>query len=265
MKRIMIWTVSTVLFLAASTVVGATVGDRVQVEIRSDSGWSFPVYPTASCYPKKKVYLEAMKGEEYTIVVRNLLSRRVGFVIAVDGRNIITGKKSWLRNSERMYILGPYETGEFRGWRTGSDRVNRFYFTEAADSYAAAFGDQSAMGVIAIAAYPEIERCLAPPPCSELSRGRSGAAAPPSAKAQGPESKDRCQERAGTGYGQQEYSPVRVVSFEPEARALETILIKYEWRSTLCRMGVIPHDTPEVPSNRLWDEEGYAPPPPGRK
>jgi len=263
MKRLIILAAVTILFLAAGTVFGGTIGDWVQVEIRSDSGWSFPVYPTASSYPKKKVYLEAIKGEEYTITVRNLLSRRVGFVIAVDGRNIISGKKSWLKNSERMYILGPYETGEFRGWRTGSDRVNRFYFTNAADSYASAFGDQSAMGVIAIAAYPELERCVAPPPCSELSPGQSGAAAPPAAKAQGGESKDRCQESAGTGYGQQEYSPVRVVSFEPEARALETVLIKYEWRSTLCRMGIVPHDVPKAPSNRLWDGEGYAPPPPG--
>ena len=54
----------------------------------------------------------------------------------VDGRNIITGKQSWLKSDERMYILEPYAQGEFKGWRTGADRINRFYFTSAADSYA---------------------------------------------------------------------------------------------------------------------------------
>ncbi|NWF57037.1 MAG: hypothetical protein HXY45_19825 [Syntrophaceae bacterium] len=132
------------------------MGDFIQVEVRPGAGRSLPLYPTSATHGKKKIYAEALKGEEYTVVIRNFLPRRVRLVVAVDGRNIISGQKSWLRNNERMYILGPYETGEYRGWRTGSDRVNRFYFTDAADSYAAAFGDSSAMGVIAVAAYSEI-------------------------------------------------------------------------------------------------------------
>jgi hypothetical protein len=38
---------------------------------------------------------------------------------------------------------------------------------------------------------------------------------------------------AGTGYGRKEYSPSRQVSFDPEKRAVETVLIKYEWRDHL--------------------------------
>lgn len=265
MKRIMSLAVAVVLLLGAGETLGATVGDWAQVEIRTDHGWSLPLYPTTASYGKKKVYAEAVKGDEYTIIIRNLLPRRVGLVVAVDGRNIISGKKSWLRNSERMYILGPYETGEYRGWRTGRDRVNRFYFTDAADSYAAAFGDESAMGVIAVAVYPEVERYVPPPSPEELSRERSGAATPHAQRPKCAEPKDSRMESAGTGYGPEEYSPSRIVAFEPEARAAETILIKYEWRSTLCRMGIIPWDTPLQPRNRLWDDGGYAPPPPGRR
>jgi len=44
-------------------------------------------------------------GGPLRIEVKNRLNRRVGLVIAVDGRNIISGTKSWLRNNERMYIL----------------------------------------------------------------------------------------------------------------------------------------------------------------
>jgi hypothetical protein len=75
----------------------------------------------------------------------------------------------------------------------------------------------------------------------------------------------RSLESAGTGYGHEEYSPVQVVAFEPESRAIETIHFKYEWRATLCKQGVISCDQrPRSHSNRLWDNGGYAPPPPGR-
>lgn len=239
------------------------MGDWVQITIQSNNGQRLPLYPKTAYSPKKKVYAEAVKGDEYKIVVRNLLPRRVGLVIAVDGRNIISGKKSWLRNRERMYILGPHETGEYGGWRTGNDRVNRFYFTDAADSYAAAFGDKSAMGVIAIAVYPERKQDVPPAPPADICRQRSGAATP-----QAPQAKSapagNAMESAGTGFGRDEYSPSRLVAFEPEPQAIETILIKYEWRSSLCRMGIIPCEIPVPPKNRLWEKEGYAPPPPRR-
>jgi hypothetical protein len=75
----------------------------------------------------------------------------------------------------------------------------------------------------------------------------------------------KAQESAGTGYGQEEYSPVQVVTFEPEGRAIETIHFKYEWRKTLCKLGVVRCDqSPRQTPNRLWGNGGYAPPPPGR-
>ena len=148
-----------VLFMgSAVNVWGGNTGNAVQVQVRSEKGQIFPLYPVASQFPSRKLYVEAVKGDHYTILVRNLLDRRVGIVLAVDGRNIISGKKSWLRNDERMYVLGPYEQGEFKGWRTSLHSINRFYFTDVADSYAAAFGDESAMGVIAVAVYPEVRR-----------------------------------------------------------------------------------------------------------
>ena len=97
-----------------------------------------------------------MKGDRYSIQVTNRSDRRIGVVIAVDGRNIINGKKSDLKRNERMYIIGPYESNTFEGWRTGMDRTNRFYFTEQSDSYAEkVFADASAMGTIALAVYRE--------------------------------------------------------------------------------------------------------------
>ena len=231
---------------------GGGFGGAVEVEVISDSGMSLPLYPASSRSSVRKAYAEAIKGDHYSIVVRNRLNRRVGVVVAVDGRNIISGKKSWLKNSERMYILEPYGKGEFMGWRTGMDRINRFFFTDAADSYAAAFKDESAMGVIAVAAYPEAERFKESDELSMTRRKSMGGAAP-SARA----------ESAGTGFGREEYSPVRVVEFEPDGRAVEKVYIKYEWRTTLCRKGIVSCVSPGPPRNRMWDDEGFAPHPPG--
>ncbi len=274
------------LFCVASAWAGG-VGDAVEVRIITDDGRPLPTYPVKMRHGVKKVYAEAVKGDHYRIELKNRLGRRVGLVIAVDGRNIISGEKSWLNNSERMYILDPYGSGEFAGWRTSRDRINRFYFTDVPDSYAAAFGDESAMGVIAVAVYPEMQHYEPPMPLSKeekpsypLKSGSMGSASadigavPPAAptpsmksakKAKKATGQVKALESAGTGYGHEEYSPSYTVAFEPEARTTETIYVKYEWRATLCKLGVVRCDAPPFrPPNRLWDNGGYAPPPPDR-
>jgi len=251
MRHILFLFLAILAFWGSGAAGAATVGDCVQVEIRGTDGRSFPLYPASITSIQKKVYAEAVKGAEYAIWIRNLLPRRVGVVVAVDGRNIISGKKSCLKNQEQMYILGPHETCEYRGWRTGRDRVNRFYFTDPGDSYAFAFGDGSAMGVVALAVYPEIQHPEPLPPAANLSRDRAGSAPVPKTEKSAPAG--QAMESAGTGFGRGEYSPCRVVSFEPEAKALETVLIKYEWHATLCRLGIVPCGNPLAPPNRLWD------------
>lgn len=258
------------------------VGNAVEVRIVTDDGRTLPTYPVKIRNGEHKVYAEAVKGGHYRIAVRNRLNRRVGLVIAVDGRNIISGAKSWLRNSERMYILEPYGSGEFSGWRTSQDRIHRFYFTDVPDSYASAFGDGSAVGVIVVALYPEARRCKPPLPLSRTTpsspRENEGKAAGAADKAETiPAAPGASRERmkkdaerfeqgldsAGTGYGRDEYSPSQIVAFEPEKTAVETIYVKYEWRSTLCKLGVVECvSPPRRPPNRLWDNDGYAPPPP---
>ncbi len=155
MKKLFV--ICAVLLMWIGYAAAATIGDTVEVSIISDNGRFLPFYPMKSHPTLKKVYAEAIKGDHYRIIIRNILNRRVGVVVAVDGRNIISGQKSWLKNNERMYILEPYATNEYSGWRTAQDKINRFYFTDVPDSYAAAFGDKSAMGVIAVVAFPEIK------------------------------------------------------------------------------------------------------------
>jgi len=281
MKKIIVIVLLAVVMSAAGAWAGV-VGNAVEVRIVSDNGRMLPVYPVKMSHDVRKVYAEAIKGDHYRIEVKNRLNRRVGLVIAVDGRNIISGTKSRLKNNERMYILEPYGSGEYAGWRTAQDRINRFYFTDVPDSYAAAFGDESAMGVIALAVYPEMRRCRLPAPLPQTTpfyehdregkgadaadRAQAGRAAPSASgmrMKQDAARTEKAMESAGTGYGRDEYSPSHVVAFEPERRAAETIYLKYEWRATLCKRGVLACAKPyQRPHNRLWDDDGYALPPP---
>ena len=265
-------TICAVLFMLVSFVAAETTGNTVEVSIVSDNGRLLPFYPVKNDPKLKKVYAEAVKGDHYRIVVRNKLNRRIGVVIAVDGRNIISGQKSWLKNHERMYILEPYATCEYAGWRSAQDTINRFYFTDVPDSYAAAFGDESAMGVIAVVAYPEKRRFwlhrdgIFPAPWKK-DRSESEGKFESRNKAAAPSAQSEAMDSAGTGYGREEYSPSYQVSFNPERRAAESILIKYEWRQTLCKKNIIDCRgySDRYSSNRIWDNDGYAPPPPYRR
>jgi hypothetical protein len=177
-------------------------------------------------------YVIAKHSEKYRIRISNLRNKRIGVVIAVDGRNIISGKKSHLKSHERMYILNPYQSQDFDGWRTGKDQINRFYFTNTSNSYASHWEDQTAMGVVAIAVFNEQHR--------EIRRKTNGSPHQPvNGRIRG-FSKSRSQrENPGTGFGEKEWSPSKEVYFAAQRKPLKKIFIKYEWAKTLCRMGVI--------------------------
>jgi len=102
MKKLLF--VCLVLFLWAGSSFAAPVGDVIEVSIVSDNGQYLPFYPVKSHSSLKKVYTEATKGDHYRIIVRNKHGRRVGVIVAVDGRNIISGKKSWLKSNEKMSL-----------------------------------------------------------------------------------------------------------------------------------------------------------------
>lgn len=241
-----------------------SLGGEISIEIVSESGRSFLSIPHRDFWKGGthviKQYLEAMRGVNYGIVIHNMTPERIGVVIAVDGRNIISGKRSDLKNNEAMYIVNSYEQGEYDGWRTASDRVHKFYFTDMADSYAMrTFGDSTAMGVIAVAVYREKEQ---PQPRYEQERRVYRPAAPSaenSARGKAGMAKD---ESAGTGFGDEHYSPTIRVAFEPASAPIQKTLIKYEWREVLCRKGIL---NCKEARNRLWEEDAYAPFPPGHE
>lgn len=224
----------------------------VDINVLSDNSGSLPEFPVSGSSDHYRAYLQAALNQRYKLRISNNTGQRVGIVIAVDGRNIISGQKSYLHNSERMYILDAHATAEYEGWRTGANQVNRFYFTEATNSYAAAWGDNSAMGVIAMAVYVERPR---PEIMDRIYEKRMGPSAPESAATQA---------APGTGFGETRYSPSYSVNFEPLSESLEKVFLKYEWRETLCEKRIISacQNLPKTNENRFWpDNKGYAPPP----
>ncbi len=257
----------TVMILSAAGPVYSGSRDRwgaeVNIDVVSDRARSFLSIPYQDFWNGEthifKKYLEAKKEENYRIFIRNQTPERIGVVIAVDGRNIISGKKSTLHFSESMYILNGYEHGQYDGWRTASDTIHQFFFTDLDDSYAMrTFGDSSAMGVIAVAIYREKER----PTILRRHPMLDGAPGEPSAEsAARSKSEGFRDESAGTGFGDERYSPAIKVVFEPERTPIQKTLIKYEWREALCQRGIL--DCRHEPRNRFWDEDEYAPFPPG--
>jgi hypothetical protein len=205
----------------------------------------------------QRSYVIARDNERYSILVRNRTNERIGLVIAVDGRNIISGGKSYLKPHERMYILEPYQSAEYQGWRTSRNRVNRFYFTNMNDSYAASWGDYTAMGVIAVAVYRNQHKDVF------SYKGKEKKTRPMDQ----PRANGR-RENPGTGFGESEWSPSRTVHFSPQKRPVVKEFIKYEWRSTLCRERIIScrKKRERHGGNRFWPDHsgdhGFAPFPP---
>jgi hypothetical protein len=253
--------------LAAIALIGWTAASQAGssapvIEIVGPDGRTFREIPVTARDGAMRSYLEAERGARYEVRVRNPSGERLGLVIAVDGRNIINGKKSELARGEPMYVLGAWDTQSYAGWRANLDAINEFYFTDWSDSYAQAFGDRSARGVIAVAVYREVPP---PPPVyqpydegddRELSRSAPSADAPARSAGRAAE------KSAGTGYGDRRVDRAVKVEFVAQSSAATRHFIKYEWRETLCRKKLLECGE----KNRFWDESvlGFAPPPPRR-
>ncbi len=230
----------------------------VRIDVVDDRGRALNQYTANSRgYKTQRTYLEAIKGKRYQLRIRNTSNRRIAVIVAVDGRNILSGKKSYLRQNEKMYVLDPYESASYKGWRTSNNRVNRFYFTSAGDSYSNAWGDRSAMGVIAVAVFDEKYKQY----YKKHRRGDLSNKNAPSRRGY------LADESTGTGFGREEYSPTIRVNFKAKNKPSFKHFFKYEWRNTLCKRGIVNCNNFENNhnDNRFWPREsnnGYAPYPP---
>src|SRR5262249_23737227 len=103
-----------------------------------------------------RLYFQAFKGRNYSLVLRNNTSERIGVLVSVDGLNVVNGEMTAMQNDEPMYVLDPYERATIQGWRTSLQNVRQFVFVDEQHSYAERTDQaNSDMGWIRVLAFRE--------------------------------------------------------------------------------------------------------------
>lgn len=130
-------------------------GGRVEWGIRSGSSF-LPTYNefASGWRGSGRRLVVGKEGSRYSIVIKNLCRGRVEVVVSVDGLDVIDGKAASV--SKRGYVIAPNETLEIKGWRTSSDAVAQFRFSDVAGSYGnLRHGTHRNAGVIGLAVFDE--------------------------------------------------------------------------------------------------------------
>ena len=169
-------------------------------------------------------YVEARKGREYAIRLRNPFPVRVAVALSVDGLNTIDARHTSAWNASK-WVIEPYQTITISGWQMSSERARRFYFTNERDSYGAKLGQTANLGVIAAVFFRERSRPIPITPEYPVTRDKDRMEAP---SAQSVRRGD--DEKAATGIGRNVRNDVRWVDMELDSRAAGEVTIRYEYR-----------------------------------
>jgi hypothetical protein len=217
---------------------------RVNVEVYDRTeGRVLPIYDFGG-----RRYVVGKPGNEYAIRVRNNGGERALAVMSVDGVNIISGDTA--SPAQSGYVLGPSESADIAGWRTGMSRTAAFYFTTLPDSYAARTGRPDNVGVIGVAVFQEKQRVRPmvgflerdrkdAPQRSAAAGGAADAASPAAPPAEMQNEQAQAKQKLGTGYGRTENSNAQYTTFQRASETpVETIAIYYDSYQNLLAQGV---------------------------
>lgn len=212
-------------------------------------------------------YVEALKGREYEVRLRNPYPVRAGVALSVDGLNTIDARHSSAARA-RKWVLGPHETVTIRGWQTSRAEARRFEFTTEARSYGQALGETANLGVISAVFFKERASTIVRESSNEGSARRDSAApsAAPSAATTGSSVADAAslerlaaQDYAATGMGRPTDHVVTEVWLELEETPAQTVNIRYEYRPQLVRLGIFPAASIGEPLQRRERARGFEP------
>ena len=225
--------------------------------------------PAAEYHTRGKTYIEAIRGAEYELQVRNPLPERVAVALSVDGLNSIDARHTSAWNSSK-WVIEPYGTITIGGWQMSSERARRFYFTTEQDSYAAKLGQTANIGVISAVFFRESRRYpvpITPPPLSRKEANRSQPQRDRSLESEASSSpkagvvQPRDDDYAATGIGRSVRNDVRWIQMDLESRPTAEISIRYEYYSALLRLGVVPRPYDVDPMRRREQSRGFSPEP----
>ncbi len=197
-----------------------------------------------------KLYVEALRGRNFTLRLFNPTGERVAVALSVDGRNVVDAKRTGAREATK-WILAPGQTLEIPGWQVSGETSRRFFFTETARSYAKWLGDTGNVGTIEAVFFRErLREALEKGPASPETRGeildepmgdaRKSAPRSAGATAAPPAAREKESDRfAATGIGERSRFAVRWVEFEEDPDPAARIALRYEFRRELVRLGVL--------------------------
>ena len=194
-----------------------------------------------------KVYVEAVRGAEYSIRLTNPLPYRVAVALSVDGLNTIDAKHTDASNAA-MWILDPYESTVITGWQVNDQTARSFFFTGEKHSYGAYLGQTENLGVIEAVFYRERR----PKFQAERPRMEEKGNAQPSPAAAGAAPSD---DYAATGMGGRTTHEVEMVDINLESTPAARVTIRYEFHPQLVRLGVLPQH--ERPLDRREHSSGF--------
>jgi hypothetical protein len=207
-----------------------------------------------------KRYVEALENAEYELRIHNPTSSRLAVALSVDGLNTIDARHTSAWDAHK-WVIEPYGTISVRGWQMSSENARRFYFTNERDSYGAKLGQAANLGVISAVFFrergqPVMVTKTQPKPVygreddtrasdrAESARPQAGSANAAKEKSAQPyPSLD--DESAATGIGRSVRNDVQWVHMDLDPKALSEVTIRYEYRASLVKLGIIPRDYPK--------------------
>lgn len=200
--------------------------------------------PVPEYASRGRIYIEALKGREFTIRLFNPTSERVAVALSVDGRNVVDARRT-TELAASKWVLGPGQTIDIPGWQISGQTARKFFFTETSRSYAKWLGDTANVGTIEAVFFREKRRQPITALKDELPELRSSASEPLDAQApsQAPSAKSRAlDENAATGIGDTTSFPVQWVAFDEDATPAARVVVRYEFRAQLVLLGVLPRE-----------------------
>lgn len=278
MKRVLLAGLAALTLTAITAYIYASWRSEAATTGATEDYWQRPIVangfdiqilvngrPLEEYYARGKSYVEAQAGAEYEVRVRNPTPYRVAVALSVDGLNSIDAKHTTAWQASK-WVIEPYGTISISGWQMSSERARRFYFTSERDSYGAKLGQTANLGVISAVFFRERRPYpvpIVPPRPIYKEDGRGNRSEAPTSGSSTESSGDMSQsarnsgedskamrkgtiapqsddDYAATGIGRSVRNDVRWVNLELDSRPAGEVSIRYEYYSTLVRLGILP-------------------------
>jgi hypothetical protein len=242
--------------------------------------------PAPEYAARGRVYLEALKGRNFSILLGNPTGERVAVALSVDGRNVIDAKRTSAASATK-WILGSGQTAEIPGWQVSGETARRFFFTETKRSYAKWLGDTANVGTIEAVFYRERSRPVYRPPvwreeAHEPASPQGGVEGGVPSRSDEPSSSPRREAKtraqadaaapaplekesdsyAATGIGDRTRFEIEWVRFLEDPTPAGRVSLRYEFRTELVALGILPREDNLYARDRgRGFEREYAPDP----